>query len=148
MSAHTASGQPASSEAFEVKWQMPRSPRSAGRARALLREQLTAWKIDGEVADTAELLLSELVTNSIQHAHVPAGREIGVRIAHYEGLLRIEVADANTKQPAPCEARADDEGGRGLALVIALSERWGCCPRAYGIGKAVWVELRLPQSEL
>ncbi|MEV0443466.1 ATP-binding protein [Streptomyces spectabilis] len=90
----------------------------------------------------------ELVTNSIQHARVPTGREIGVRITHCGRRLRIEVADANTAQPAPCEARADDERGRGLALVIALSERWGCCQRAYGIGKAVWAELRLPPPQL
>ncbi|KUF17452.1 hypothetical protein AT728_15720 [Streptomyces silvensis] len=109
---------------------------------------MTAWKVDGEVTDVAQLLLSELVTNSIQHAYVPAGREIGVRVTRAEGRLRIEVADANGEQPAPRSARAEEESGRGLALVIALAERWGCHPRAYGVGKAVWAELRLPEAEL
>ncbi|WP_406477521.1 ATP-binding protein [Streptomyces sp. NBC_01615] len=129
----------------EVQWQLPHSPRSAGRARALLRTQLSEWEIDGAVADTAELLLSELVTNSIQHAHTPAGREIGVRFAHYDRRLRVEVADANNRRPEPRHARPDDEGGRGLNLVQSLAERWGCCPRLYGIGKATWAEVSLPR---
>ncbi|WP_309484488.1 ATP-binding protein [Streptomyces himalayensis] len=98
--------------------------------------------MDG-AAETAELLLSELVANSVQHAFVPVGREIGVRVARYDGRLRVEVADANNGRPAPREAQADEECGRGLALVVALAEKWGCCPRRHGIGKAVWAELLL-----
>ena len=60
-----------------VQWQLLRDPRSAKHARALLRLQLTDWKITGEVADTAELLLSELGTNSVRYARTPPGREIG-----------------------------------------------------------------------
>ncbi|MFD4629329.1 ATP-binding protein [Streptomyces sp. NPDC058284] len=125
----------------EVTWQLPRTPRSAHRARALLREQFAAWKVDGEVTDAAELLLSELVTNSIQHAFVPADRHIGLRLARYEGRVRMEVADAGSGRPAPRSAGPEDERGRGLALVVALAARWGCCPRRHGIGKAVWAEL-------
>jgi len=95
------------------------------------------------VADTAELLLSELVTNSLQHAYAPPGREIGLRFATYDGRLRVEVADANDTRPVLRQATAEDERGRGLALVQALSERWGCCPRRHGIGKATWAELAL-----
>ncbi|WP_306457907.1 ATP-binding protein [Streptomyces sp. SA15] len=83
----------------KAQWQLARSPRSAGRARVLLRTQLADWKIEGEVAHTAELLLSELVANSVQHARSPAGREIGVRFAHYDGRLRVEVADASNARP-------------------------------------------------
>jgi anti-sigma regulatory factor (Ser/Thr protein kinase) len=140
---YSTSGMAAAIEPLEAAWQLPRSPHSAGRARALLREQLAAWNVEGEVAQTAELLLSELVTNSIQHAYVPRGREIAVRLARYDGMLRVEAADANNHRPAPRSAEADDEGGRGLALVVALAERWGCCPRRHGIGKAVWAELKI-----
>ncbi|WP_225822759.1 ATP-binding protein [Streptomyces naphthomycinicus] len=128
----------------EVRWRLPHGPRSAGRARALLRTQLTEWKIDGEVADNAELLLSELMGNAIRHARRPPGREIGVRLAQYDGRLRVEVADANSGRPVPRTAEADDEQGRGLAIVTALALRWGCCPRRHGIGKATWAELLLP----
>ncbi|WUB77457.1 ATP-binding protein [Streptomyces sp. NBC_00576] len=110
----------------------------------MLRTQLTDWKIDGEVAETAELLLSELVTNSLRHASTPPGREIGLRFATYDGRLRVEVADANNCRPTPRQASPEDEGGRGLTLVQTLAERWGCCPRRHGIGKATWAELALP----
>lgn len=133
------------SPATEATWQLPHTPRSAPHARELLRTQLTDWKIDGEVAETAELLLSELVTNSLRHASTPPGREIGLRFATYDGRLRVEVADANNCWPTPRQASPEDEGGRGLTLVQALAERWGCCPRRHGIGKATWVELALPQ---
>jgi anti-sigma regulatory factor (Ser/Thr protein kinase) len=133
------------SPATEATWQLPHTPRSAPRARELLRNQLTDWKIDGEVAETAELLLSELITNSMRHASTPHGREIGLRFATYDGRLRVEVADANNGRPTPRQASPEDGGGRGLTLVQALAERWGCCPRRHGIGKATWVELALPQ---
>ncbi|WP_409471980.1 ATP-binding protein [Streptomyces sp. HC307] len=145
MSAHAAPEQPATPDVSEVAWQLPHGPRSARRARELLRTQLVEWKIGGEVAHTAELLLSELVTNSVLHARRPTGREIGLRLARYEGRLRVEVADANPAQPVPRQAATEDEHGRGLALVQALAGRWGCCPRAYGIGKATWAELSLPK---
>lgn len=143
MSAHTVPTQPASPDMREAQWRLPHNPRSAKHARALLRLQLTDWKITGEVADTAELLLSELVTNSIRHARTPPGREIGVRLAMYDGRLRVEIADASDRRPQPREAAPEDEGGRGLALVQSLAERWGCCPRLHGIGKATWAELSL-----
>jgi hypothetical protein len=57
----------------------------------------------------------------------------------------VEVADANNARPVRKKATPEDEGGRGLALVEALAERWGCCPRLHGIGKATWAELALPR---
>ncbi|MCP3819978.1 ATP-binding protein [Streptomyces sp. A3M-1-3] len=67
-----------------------------------------------------------------------------MRFALYDNTLRIEVADACDALPKPRPAGADDEDGRGLTLMIALSDRWGTCPRAHGIGKTVWAELKLP----
>jgi serine/threonine-protein kinase RsbW len=125
----------------DVLFQLPRTPRSAGRARALLRTQLSAWSVHGEPAATAELLLSELIANAVRHSGAPRGRDIGVRFARYGRTLRVEVADAGERLPVPRTAAADDEGGRGLALVGALAERWGHCPRRHGIGKAVWAEV-------
>ncbi|GAA2238682.1 ATP-binding protein [Streptomyces nogalater] len=88
----------------------------------------------------------ELMSNAIRHIRRPAGRETGVRIAQYNGRLRVEVADASHARPVPKTAATDDEHGRGLAIISALSVRWGCCPRRHGIGKAVWVELLLSSS--
>ncbi|MGY1500602.1 ATP-binding protein [Streptomyces sp. QTS52] len=97
------------------------------------------------MAETAELLLSELFANSLRHASSPPGREIGLRFATYDGRLRVEVSDANNGRPAPRQANLEDEGGRGLTLVQALADRWSFCPQQHGIGKAAWAELLLPQ---
>lgn len=128
--------------ADEIVLLLPRSPHAPRRARVLLCEQLTAWDVEGDPADTAELLLSELVTNAVRHARAPRGRDIGIRIARYDGMLRVEVADAGPAvKLAPQVVADEDERGRGLAIVAALAERWGCCPRGHGIGKAVWAEV-------
>ncbi|MFF3211220.1 ATP-binding protein [Streptomyces sp. NPDC002886] len=130
--------------AHENYWLVPRTPRAPGRARALLREQATAWGIGTQAAEAAELLLSELVTNAVRHARAPQGRDLGIRLARYDGLLRVEVADAGPAvKLTPQVVEDTDERGRGLAIVAALAERWGCCPRLHGIGKAVWAEVKV-----
>lgn len=59
----------------DVEWHLPRHARSVGRARTLLRDQATAWKLPDELTETAVLLLSELMTNAYRHAKVsPAAR--------------------------------------------------------------------------
>lgn len=127
-----------------VFWIVPRGPRAPGRARMLLRAQLATWKVDAEFAGTAELVLSELVTNAVRHARAPHGRDIGVRLARCGGTLRVEVADAGPAvELAARQAAEEDERGRGLAIVEALASRWGCRPRPNGIGKAVWAEVGL-----
>ncbi|OKI67793.1 hypothetical protein AMK15_07095 [Streptomyces sp. MJM1172] len=129
--------------ADEVFWLLSRGPHAPARARALLRAQFTEWDIGAEPTDSAELLLSELVTNAVRHARAPHGRGIGVRLARYDGVLRVEVADAGPLVKLTPQVVADgDEQGRGLAIVAALAERWGQCPRRNGVGKAVWAEVR------
>ncbi|WP_411105599.1 ATP-binding protein [Streptomyces sp. cmx-4-9] len=128
--------------ADEIFLLLPRNTRAPGRARALLRERLAAWEVEAEPTATAELLLSELVTNAVRHARAPQGRDIGVRLARRDGVLRVEVSDAGPPVTLTPQVVADeDERGRGLAIVSALAERWGCCPRRHGIGKAVWAEV-------
>jgi anti-sigma regulatory factor (Ser/Thr protein kinase) len=149
----------------EVEWRFNRHPRSVARARSLLSVQAAEWKISDEVADTSVLLLSELVTNALRHGDCASGREIWTRVLldgdsgdcaghddHNSGdrcdgccdgrRLRVEVSDACAALPHVRHASSDDEGGRGLALVEAMAVRWGAEPRACGIGKTVWFELR------
>jgi anti-sigma regulatory factor (Ser/Thr protein kinase) len=114
-----------------------------GRARTLLREQATSWKIPEEVTETAVLLLSELMTNAYRHAKVSPGREIWARCALDDDRLRVWVTDASDTLPTPRNASPDDEAGRGLALVAALADDWGATPQEHGIGKTVWFEVRL-----
>jgi anti-sigma regulatory factor (Ser/Thr protein kinase) len=106
-------------------------------ARYELRDALREWKLD-DLADSAELVLSELMTNALRHARLPRGRLVETRYERMAGCVRIEVHDAHEGIPRLREAADDDEGGRGLALVDALTEqRWGVSSRD-GVGKRVW----------
>jgi anti-sigma regulatory factor (Ser/Thr protein kinase) len=127
----------------DIEWRLPRHARSVGRARALFREQAASWGLPHAVTDTAELLLSELMTNAYRHAKVPAGREIWARCVVTEDRIRVTVTDANDTLPTPGMALLDDESGRGLTLVTALADNWGAERRECGIGKEVWFELAL-----
>jgi len=122
-----------------AEWQLPRHPRSVGRARALFREQAADWKLPDEVTETAVLLLSELMTNAYRHAHVSPGREIRVRCAlGGDRRLRVSVTDADDTMPTFRNPSAEDESGRGLILVTLLAETWGTEPRTDGVGKTIW----------
>ncbi|MCC3653913.1 MULTISPECIES: ATP-binding protein [Streptomyces] len=125
-----------------VETRFPRHPRSVGRARAVLRTHLSAWGVEGDTADSAELLISELMTNAVRHARVPHGREIEARFTLTGRLLRLEVSDASDRLPVPAQAGTEAEGGRGLALVAALARDWGVRHRE-GVGKCVWALLEL-----
>ncbi|MFI0453085.1 SpoIIE family protein phosphatase [Actinomadura sp. 6N118] len=117
-----------------VTWELPADPAAARRARGLIRDQLERWGL-GELADSATLLASELVTNAIRHAD---GR-ITLRLVREEGLV-VEVFDGTDGRPRI--RRCEDgmaESGRGLHVVGRLARRWGV--RRTGEGKAVWCEL-------
>jgi anti-sigma regulatory factor (Ser/Thr protein kinase) len=115
----------------------PRRSRSVGRVRHLLVRHLYRWGLS-HLADGAELVVSELVTNCVRHASEPPGRLIGTRFERLEGGVRIEVHDANGDKPERREASSDAESGRGLALVDAITGgHWGVSDRE-GVGKMVW----------
>jgi PAS domain S-box-containing protein len=120
-------------------WQLPREPRSVGRARELARGQLISWNLEALV-DTVELLVSELVTNALRYGE----GEIRLRLLHDRTLV-CEVWDAGLVQPRRRRARDTDEGGRGLQLVGLLSAAWGS--RRTPRGKTVWFELPLPDGD-
>ncbi|MER7846628.1 ATP-binding protein [Kitasatospora sp. NPDC096077] len=107
-------------------------------ARHLLRAYLAALPSGDHYRDIAELLLGELFANAVQHSAAPDDRLVEVRFALVGNRLRLEVHDAGAGRPSVRSAAPDEEHGRGLFLVNELAERWGCCPRAGGIGKFVW----------
>ncbi|KOV63778.1 PAS/PAC sensor protein [Streptomyces sp. MMG1121] len=120
-------------------WTLPREPRSVGRAREYARTQLVDWDLEALV-DTAELLVSELVTNALRYGE----GEIRLRLL-LDRTLVCEVWDSGLVQPRRRRARDTDEGGRGLQLVGLLSAAWGS--RRTPRGKTVWFELPLPGGE-
>ncbi|UKY52169.1 ATP-binding protein [Streptomyces inhibens] len=121
-----------------MAYHFPSDSRSSRRARKALCRHLQIWCIGGELADFAELLLSELVTNAVQ-AQPPAAPAIGVRFALSASRLRLEVRDASGGLPVTNQSEEDQECGRGLVPVDALASGWGV--HRDDTGKTVWAEL-------
>ncbi|MET9559963.1 MULTISPECIES: ATP-binding protein [Streptomyces] len=115
---------------------LPRQSGSAGTARRLVRVALAVWGLD-DLADDGVLIVSELVSNAVQHARresirVSVDRPEAVRVC-------IGVVDFSKVPPAPRVPDGESEGGRGLALVAELADHWGSEPLPWG--KRVWAEL-------
>ncbi|MFF9566309.1 ATP-binding protein [Streptomyces sp. NPDC014685] len=111
---------------------------SARHLRRILRLYLTDWGLL-EVAGTAELALTELIANVVRH--VPGRRAQTLIFLLPTGGVRVEVTDGCPELPRVAEgASALAEGGRGLLLVDAITDKWGVEPRRDGTGKTVWFE--------
>jgi anti-sigma regulatory factor (Ser/Thr protein kinase) len=102
-------------------------------ARARLRALLDSWA-DEDRRETAVLLLSELVTNAVRHAH----GAVRVSITLAGERLRAAVRDESPDPPEPREA--DESGGRGMQLLQGMAQRWGVRQHRDD-GKTVWFEL-------
>lgn len=100
-------------------------------ARAILAE----WNL-ASLADDAEVIVSELVTNAIRASAQP----VTLRLRADGQVLLIEVEDAVTGIPQAAPHPPDAESGHGLEIVTALSERWGF-HHPPGGGKVVWAAL-------
>ncbi|WP_407912654.1 ATP-binding protein [Kitasatospora sp. NE20-6] len=108
---------------------------AVGAIRRRLRAALDRWGVP-ELADTAELLASELVTNALVHTGHGA---VFDAVLTPDQRLRIEVRDAAARVPGRRTPGEYATSGRGLLLVEALADDWGVQLR--GDGKVTWFEL-------
>ncbi|MFE0325711.1 SpoIIE family protein phosphatase [Streptomyces sp. NPDC058960] len=118
-----------------AEWQVPLDPAAVGPVRTACVRRLTEWGLEENVF-TAELILSELITNAIRYG----GEPVSVRLLRDRALI-FEVADGSSTSPRLRRAKVTDEGGRGLFLVAQFAERWGT--RYTGTGKVIWAEQSL-----
>lgn len=113
------------------------APQSVSASRAFVQGALS--RMPADLVATATLLVSELVTNAVVHAHT----DLLLTLQRLDGALRVQVADRlPLAVPRPIVANGDDENGRGLMLVAALSARWGT--ERDQLGKRVWFEIPFP----
>lgn len=118
---------------------LPAAVDAPARARAFLRESLTAWGLTEEDFLSLLIGMDELVTNAVVHARTA----IDLVLTLHEDAVAAAVADLSDVRPRRREAGQWAENGRGLAMVDQLALRWGVSPR-HGQGKTVWMVVARP----
>jgi anti-sigma regulatory factor (Ser/Thr protein kinase) len=131
----------ASNGAATISFGIPGGVQAPGHARSLTASHLR--HLDGGVASDAELIISELVTNSVRHAGVRPDQLVTVDLMRLDERLRITVTDPGSDvQPRLLAQSPDGLGGHGLRLVAQLSTEWGVGRDAVGATQ-VWCDLVL-----
>jgi serine/threonine-protein kinase RsbW len=113
-----------------------RVPQSAAAARRLVHDTLGGWHLL-RMDDRAMVIVTELVSNAINHARGDGMRVSVVRFP--DDRVRIGVIDRDRTRPEIKPMTPDQEGGRGLLLIEAMSSVWGV--DLLPGGKRVWAEL-------
>jgi anti-sigma regulatory factor (Ser/Thr protein kinase) len=119
---------------------LPLDAHSPGVARRAVGRYLRE-RAATSVLDNAQLLVSELVTNSVRHSGAATDDELVVRMSLAREAFRLEVEDSGQDGfVAPRSTDPVTGGGIGLNLVQTLSERWGV-ERVLEGGTRVWAQL-------
>lgn len=113
--------------------EFPPEPPSAPAARKFVLS--LGWSNDEDLNIKLATVVSEIVTNAILHARTP----FVVTVSPHPTAIRVEVTDGSSSFPARRTYDPTEPTGRGLAIVDAMSDRWGVA--AAPAGKTVWFEL-------
>jgi anti-sigma regulatory factor (Ser/Thr protein kinase) len=105
-------------------------------ARLHARLVLWEWGLPADMAQSAELVVSELVTNALEHGFTGIPATVRIWLSSDGGRVAIHVWDASPQPPVLKDAGAEADSGRGLMIVAALTADWGCT--AADTGKVVW----------
>jgi len=124
---------------------LPHESHSAARARAFVRRCLRDAPPSGvpsrhlEALDAALLVVSELVTNAVQHAK-PRSEPIELEVSIDDRTFYLGVYDADPSPPLLRSPQGLAKSGRGLMIVGRVADSWGWAPTRHG-GKCVWCDL-------
>jgi len=117
---------------------LPAFPEAVRAARRWTRETLEDWQLT-KPTRTIEQLVSELLTNSIEHASTTS---VGICLILTDAAVLIEVNDSDAARlPTRKSPSLNDTSGRGLLIVEELSDRWGV--QVSDHGKTVWCEVAI-----
>ena len=123
-------------------------PTAVPCARLHVKHVLREWQM-GQLADPVELVVAELVTNAMQASAgltgsrfagywAPGTPPVRVWLSADDHRVVIQVWDGSDRPPVPQPVDPEADSGRGLLLVGALSEEWGCYTPEKSSGKVVW----------
>ena len=112
-------------------------PAAATAARSAVVHALTG-RVDARVLADAELVVSELVTNSVQHAGLSADDFVRVGAAVSDGVLRLEIDNPGAAGTIAARDPDSERDGFGLRIVETLADAWGVSRKGH---TRVWVEL-------
>jgi len=123
---------------------LPCAPASVSEARRRLTDELSAAGVFGQAVGDAALVVSELLSNSIQHAWPLPGEQLQVAWLVDQGCIEVAVRDGGgPTQPQQHYPAGSALGGRGLGIVDRLSREWGI--RRDDTGQTVWAVLPAPR---
>lgn len=141
---------------FSAHFDLPATLRAPGQARGLVADTLSGPAAPAgcdEIIYTAQLLVSELVTNAVTHART----ELHLGLCADARTLLFAISDGHPDLPQDTRAlRAvpDDEieleyeeSGRGIAIIVELASDFGWRQRANEAGKVMWFTLAVPASD-
>jgi len=124
---------------------LPVRPTAAREARKTLRAGFDT--LDTDTLEVLQLLTSELVVNSTQHAGLEPKDQIGLHVRARRDCIRVEVIERGRpfEPHVPLSKPPEDVSGWGLFVVNQMADRWGITRRS---GKRhVWFELRTPVAD-
>ena len=124
-----------------VAYPLGTGAQSGRTARRFTRNTLKDWGLTS-LADDAEAIVGEFVANAVSHGARAAlpGQALGLRLLRRTGEVMCAVLDPSDSAPVLRMPDRNEEAGRGLQMVDALSDVWGWSP-VTGRGKAVWAIL-------
>ncbi|GIH93834.1 ATP-binding protein [Planobispora siamensis] len=116
---------------------LPYAPSSVAVARQCLSSDLQEWGVYETAIDDAVLVVSELLSNALRHAHPLPSGQVKVSWRWTDGHVEVAVSDGGaTTEPRAGRASLSALGGRGLGIVEYLADRWGV--RHEGETTTVW----------
>ncbi len=122
--------------AMATSYALPKDGSAPGRAREFARRRMAPHHLAERVRRTVVLVVSELVTNAVQHGGPP----VGCRVTVADDQVRVEVRDHGALLPRETEVPPTSMRGRGLTIVGRVASRWGVVEHPDG-GKTVWADV-------
>ncbi|HVV23419.1 MAG TPA: ATP-binding protein [Pseudonocardiaceae bacterium] len=121
-----------------VRIPLPAGTMAVPAARGFTSDTLRSWRVPDQTREMAELVVSELVGNAVEHG----GGDAELELSLSDGSIRVDVIDHSLQLPILFSPDPVEDRHRGLLIVSALSTRWGS--DLIGDGKTVWAQLPCP----